>query len=389
MGRVQRALWAVPGRTWTGLHDTDRAPSWRALVGRLTFPSVYLVYTLQTVNGIHAYARGTVAVAGSVGIGLFAATYVMTLSAMFTDRFRPFWTGYAMLVALCGVELAIAHQYAFCLFVFVGVPLIAVRGGRAVPFTAGLVAIAAVLPAVAPSWRKGADYGASTAIILLAMDAFFAVINTNRALIDARAQIARLAAENERNRIARDLHDLLGHSLTAITVKAALARRLAATDPTRASAEIAQVEELTRHALAEVRAAVTGYHDVSLATELATGAEILRAGGIEPRFPTNLDSVDQSCSELFGWAVREAVTNVLRHAHATTCTVRVGPDWIDITDNGATRQSRVHGSGLRGLTERARATSGRLTAGPNDLGGWTTRIDIDRPTPATVNGRRS
>ena len=91
--------------------------------------------------------------------------------------------------------------------------------------------------------------------------------------------MARLAAENERSRIARDLHDLLGHSLTTITVKAGLANRLAGRDPDRAAKEIGEVEQLTRSALADVRAAVDGYRDVTLAGELASAQEVLRAAG--------------------------------------------------------------------------------------------------------------
>jgi two-component system sensor histidine kinase DesK len=347
------------------------------LIARLAFPSVFLVYVLQTVNGISAYAHGPFAAVGYVAIGVFCVTYLVTLSALFTDRLRRFWVAYAGLVATCALEVAIAHQYAFSMFVFIGVPLIAIRGNRAIPFVAILVAVSFAVPALAPSWRKGADYGASTAIILLAMYAFFAVIHSNRALMDARAQIARLAADNERNRIARDLHDLLGHSLTSIAVKAALARRLATIDPERAADEIGQVEQLTRHALTEVRGAVAGYRDVNLAAELATGAEILRASGTAACFPDSLAMVDSRYVELFGWAAREALTNVVRHARATNCTVRVGPTWIEITDDGTHMTPSTRGSGLRGLADRAEPVGGRVTAGPVTSGGWCTRLDMN------------
>ena len=113
-----------------------------------------------------------------------------------------------------------------------------------------------------PSWHATAQYGNGLAVILvgLAMFGFFSIIRSNAELAAARSEVARLAAENERSRIARDLHDLLGHSLTTITVKAGLARRLAERgDNERAAAEIAGVEELTRRSLADVRAAVSGY----------------------------------------------------------------------------------------------------------------------------------
>ena len=120
------------------------------------------------------------------------------------------------------------------------------------------------------------------------------VIEGNRELAEARAELARLAAENERIRIARDLHDLLGHSLTTITVKAGLARQLGEDGSERSQQEIAEVEELARQSLSDVRAAVANYRDVTLAGELATGREVLRAAGITADLPRAVDAVDPS-----------------------------------------------------------------------------------------------
>ncbi|MBE7189254.1 MAG: sensor histidine kinase, partial [Jatrophihabitans endophyticus] len=118
------------------------------------------------------------------------------------------------------------------------------------------------------------------------MFGFFHIILSNRALSQARAEVARLAAENERSRIARDLHDLLGHSLTTITVKAGLARRLGEHgDTERALAEITEVEQLSRRTLGDVRAAVSAQREVNLAGELATAREVLRAAAINAELP--------------------------------------------------------------------------------------------------------
>ncbi|NBH02801.1 histidine kinase, partial [Amycolatopsis sp. SID8362] len=152
---------------------------------------------------------------------------------------------------------------------------------------------------------------------VLMVGAFAEAIRANTALVAARAEVARLASEAERARIARDLHDLLGHSLTAITVKSTLARRLVDADGARAGEEMSAVETLARQALTEVRAAVSGYREVSLAGELARGRELLRACGVTADLPTATDVVAPTHQELFGWVVREGLTNVARHARAT------------------------------------------------------------------------
>ncbi len=183
----------------------------------------------------------------------------------------------------------------------------------------------------------------------------------------ARSEVARLAAEAERSRIARDLHDLLGHSLTTITVKAGLARRLAERDPVAAAAEIGEVEALTRRALAEVRAAVSGYRDVTLTGEIATAREVLRASGIAADLPTAADAVQPELVDLFGWVIREGVTNVVRHSRATHCRVELASRSVSITDNGR-GGAAADGNGIAGLRERAEVVGGELGLGPAPAG---------------------
>ena len=210
----------------------------------------------------------------------------------------------------------------------------------------------------------------------LAMFGFSRVILGNRALADARAELARLAAENERTRIARDLHDLLGHSLTTITVKAELASQLALNDVDAAVREIGEVAALGRRALGDVRAAVSNYHEVTLAGELATGRELLRAAGIDAELPPAADVTDNTTQELFGWVLREGLTNVVRHSHASTCRVTISSLSVEIADNGVgTIESS--GNGLTGLTERVAAAGGILEAGPTQPRGWRLAVYLD------------
>jgi two-component system sensor histidine kinase DesK len=214
---------------------------------------------------------------------------------------------------------------------------------------------------------------------------FREVALANRALVEARAEVARLASEAERSRIARDLHDLLGHSLTVITVKSGLARRLAESGSPRALEEIAAVESLSRQALTDVRAAVSGYREVTLAGELARGRELLRAAGVVADLPTAADLVDAEHQELFGWIVREGITNVVRHAHATRCTVTLSAYGVEIRDDG-TGTPGPGGAGLTGLRERVAAAGGTVEAGPVEAGpveagpagprGWLLRVTL-------------
>jgi two-component system sensor histidine kinase DesK len=261
---------------------------------------------------------------------------------------------------------------------------VAARWLRALPLVVGFMLIPVVVPSQVRSWHAGPDWATALAvgIVSLAMFGFFAVLRSNAALAEARSEVARLATENERARIARDLHDLLGHSLTTITVKAALANRLAGTDPARAAAEIAEVEGLTRRALAEVRAAVSGYREVTLANELAAAREVLRSAGISAQLPGAVDAVDPRDAELFGWVVREGITNVVRHSRARSCEVRLGSRSIEITDDGRGRTTGAGaaepGNGLAGLRERVAAAGGRLQAGPGiDGRGWRLRVELE------------
>jgi two-component system sensor histidine kinase DesK len=200
-------------------------------------------------------------------------------------------------------------------------------------------------------------------------------VEGQRALAEARAELARLAAENERFRIARDLHDVLGHSLTTITVKAGLASRLRAVDKEQAFAEIAEVEALARQTLADVRTAVTGYREVTLAGELASGRELLRAAGVAVDLPTAVDVVAPEHQELFGWVVREGLTNIVRHARASSCAVHLSRSCVEITDDGSGGPP-ASGNGLTGLRERVSDAGGVIDVGPLQTAGWRLRVSM-------------
>jgi two-component system sensor histidine kinase DesK len=185
-------------------------------------------------------------------------------------------------------------------------------------------------------------------------------------------ELARLAVAEERGRVARDIHDILGHSLTAITVRAELAGILIdANDDHKAAIEIAAVEELARGALADVRSTVAGYRGVNIVSELANAKSILASAGIEADLPNTVDNLPTQYRELAGWVVREGVTNVVRHSGAKRCRIRIGSESIEVADDGrGPGGNDTSGNGLRGLGERVEAAGGKLTIGRSDLGGF-------------------
>lgn len=177
-------------------------------------------------------------------------------------------------------------------------------------------------------------------------------------LATAEQRNAVLAVAAERERIGRDLHDILGHSLTAIAVKGDLARRLVTRDPDAAAAQLDELVTIARQALSETRATASGLRETRAASELASARSVLESAGITCRTPSAIPHLDDAVSELFGFVIREGVTNVVRHAGATTCQIEVTSDGVEVRDDGTrgprvSRDGRPHG--LSGLQGRAAA----------------------------------
>ena len=198
----------------------------------------------------------------------------------------------------------------------------------------------------------------------------------------AREELARAAVNQERLRFARDLHDLLGHSLSTIVLKSELAGRLAPSAPNLAATEIADVQHTARDALQLVRAAVTGYRRPSLVSELAAARELLAAAGIDAHFDSSPTTLPPAADGLLGWAVREGVTNVVRHSGGRSCTIRLathaGRATAEILDDGSGSgaSGSEGGVGLAGLIERAAAEGGHVDAGPMSGGGFRLAVDV-------------
>ena len=206
---------------------------------------------------------------------------------------------------------------------------------------------------------------------------------TNEALLNQRAR-SRLAVSEERLRFARDMHDLLGHSLSALAVKSELAERLLPRDASGAAAEMTEVQELARKALQQVRAAVRGYREVDLAEEVGAARGVLEANGTRVEVLGMEDlGVPRATATLVAWVVREGATNVLRHSNADVC--RISFTFTEESSPGSTAlvvemfNDRARGggngtgSGLAGLRERVSGAGGNLTARSTGNGGFLLR----------------
>ncbi|MDG4805558.1 histidine kinase [Micromonospora sp. WMMD1120] len=287
-----------------------------------------------------------------------------------------------------------------------GLALLLVVGLASLPGTAGdwlatLVYVAAAAVFLLPSWEALAvvalcaatpvlaswlvpGWDAESGIVFAVLLASFAMFGVaqlaqrNSELRAAQQEIGRLAVAEERARAARDLHDILGHSLTVVAIKAELAGRLIAVDTDRAAAEIAEVEALARSALADVRQTVGAYREVSLGAELAGARSALAAAGIAADLPAEVPELPPEWDRLFGWAVREGVTNVVRHSGARCCVIRVRPDRVEVGDDGRGPSSPDGGGyGLAGLRERARRLDAVVTVGRRPEGdGFLLRVHV-------------
>jgi two-component system sensor histidine kinase DesK len=217
-----------------------------------------------------------------------------------------------------------------------------------------------------------------------------------RELHATREELARLKVEEERHRVGRDLHDLLGHGLSLITLKSKLAGRLVEKEPTRAIQEIQEVERVARQSLREVREAVAGYRQPRLDSEIDGARQLLEAAGIECLVEYSALSLPPVTDTVLAWTVREGVTNVIRHSRARHCFIRIIREnntvLAEVINDGDPREREEgvqarEGLGLSGLTERVTALGGRIEAGPGRAPGKAGfRLWVELPIQSNRDG---
>jgi len=354
--------------------ELDATGGWTSRDGRpgrygVVFAGVWLVFLLDPLREAWhlAWSEGDRA-AGWIGVLAtlaFAASYIAVFVWVRATRRRlqarvPLPSALLALGALSALMLVMvlaigqAGMAAIVYITVVGV--LCLPTWWALGFTVLLAVVVEVTGRTVPGWTEQGGLTFAVCTSAFAMWGVSQLMLRNLDLLSAKEENARLAVADERNRFARDLHDILGHSLTVITVKAELANRLLDVDPSRARSELADLERLSRDALADVRRAVEGYRDLTLPGELARAREALRAADIEADLPNSTDEVPSELRELFAWTVREGVTNVIRHSRAHRCSIRLAADRVEVCDDGTgPAPDAERGHGLDGLRERAAA----------------------------------
>jgi two-component system sensor histidine kinase DesK len=353
------------------------------------FAAVWLVYLGENLSALLDQPNGWRRDVGLAALAGFAVLYLATVSVVRQIRndggwrrsgpvVARIWLGILGMLALTALQIpAIGYHALTCLVYIAACAMMGLALNQAIPIAVTLVVGAELLVRLVPGWQ-GNGYGLAVLLGSLASWGIRLAAERQRNLMVAQEEIAHLAVQNERARIASDLHDILGHSLTVVTVKAELAQRLLDVDVERARKELGDLEALARDALSDVRATAMGVWGISLPGEIAAAREALAAAHIEAELPGAADEVPTRFRELFAWTIREAVTNIVRHSKATRAEVRLGPASVEIVDDGVGECAGASdGQGLAGLRRRADALGARLTVGGrDDKPGFRVRVEV-------------
>ena len=317
-------------------------------------PLFFIPWAIQLPSPVQMIAAG-------VGLAVFLYIYFLSVKA-----------AGARLIALAVAALLLSFALAFTnsnwtvVAVYAAAMIAELRPARRASIGVGLFALASAGLALATGqhpiyWVLGVFLMIMVGIGNISRAA---LQDKNAALAAAQGEVRQFAAAAERERIGRDLHDLLGRTLTLIALKADLAARLADSAPDKAVAEMRDVAAAAREGLAEVRAAVSGMTGASLAREIAGSRAALAAAGIAYKVEGDAENIDPGTSAVLAMALREAVTNVIRHSGARTCRIALiqqqgGGIELKVSDDGDGQAVRP-GGGLAGLTARLAAAGGEL-----------------------------
>jgi two-component system, NarL family, sensor histidine kinase DesK len=370
---------------WFALFGAHSDPRGRLLCMATTL--AFLAFPLGDL--LSGRLSGGSTVVAALGLASFAALFLRLFWILPSIADERRVEGRALLATLAAIAICLSISFGdewLGLLVYLSIALALSLPTR--PALAGIATVAAVSVAI----TGDADVVVEILAFGLILVAVRRLMELVRDLEAARAEVAELAASEERLRLSRDMHDLLGHNLSVIALKSELARKLLGRDPQAAEREVRDIESVARTSLQEARTAVRGLRTASLSSELDRAREALEAAGIEievrPAGP-----MPARVETTLGFAVREATTNVIRHSQARRCEIavrRVGAlAELEVRDDGV-GPAKVGdgGSGLRGLAERLAEADGTLETGPAEDSGFRliARVPIAKPTTPQRNG---
>lgn len=366
-------------RTLTADPQTSEASSaenpaeWSSGWTDVLYASVWLVFLIFPVtNVLSAPVSDGLKILGLAGIGVFAVLYVLSWIHEFpfprrSELFNAlFWCGILLLpLGLVVPAAGLTVTYVAPFFVAVCAFRLSMK---AAIIAAAVIAFAAWTPWLmlyTPQEWFWPLVGISPAFMLLLVSRWVMERSMVREELERELKLAQ-----QRESVGRDVHDILGHSLTVVSMKVQLAKRLMTTDPERAAQELDDVLVLTRESLTDVRSTVGKLREPELSVQLVQARAALRSAGITPHLPSAVPSIAAPWRATFAWILREAVTNAVRHSSASSCWVTLTPTTLTITDDGAglgcerhdaAASSSLPGNGLRGMRERAEKAGLTLT----------------------------
>ena len=347
--------------------------SWVEKYGK--YVALAWLFLMWPVLGV-AIQRGVVGVrAGALFAALVAYSVIYVWYCLLGHRIRDTRATVATIAMLTLLALALDHLSGEPANNYFLIPLL-IAGFNLRPkpalITFAVVGAVSVLEVILLARLPAAQVALASILVVPGVALFGGsamglrfLLGTLTELQVARAEIAQHAAEQERSRIARDLHDLLGHSLSLITLKGELATRLL---PEGASGvdQVRDMLALSRQALQQVREAVSGYRKPTLATELMAARVALQAAGVQIEVRQDIGALDRETEAVLGWVIREATTNVIRHSGAKHCDIALSRDdrtlRIEVDNDGWRVPQAPAGNGLRGIEERLSMLGGTLDA---------------------------
>jgi two-component system, NarL family, sensor histidine kinase DesK len=312
----------------------------------------------------------------TLAVDIIALTVVFALTVYVTSAIPERWPMWRRLAILTATGLAtyiplviLGKQWAGMAGFFAGSTLLLLSGWMAWAVFAASIGSMLIYPIAANLGPYLTAYltvaTLVTGLVVFGLARLSLVI---RYVHSTRGELAQLAIINERMRFARDLHDLLGYSLSAITLKAELTRRLVASNPARARDELAEVLDISRQALADVRLVASGYRNISLAKEASSVTSLLATAGITAQVEIDCGALDERVDTVLATVLREAVTNMLRHSGAQNCNINASQAdniiRLRVANDGVLRSAAAgrRGGGLENLAARLEAVGGSLTA---------------------------